>query len=309
REMGRASVSGVLVSSVRTGSPCDNAKPSIEAGDILVSIAGKPVSATDELIRVTEQLLKDKTEQIPVLVGFERKGEDYLTVIKIGPDDSRDQGLEVAKAWLPIGMQVLTADMASALGVEGRSGVRVVQVYPGSSAEKAGLKVGDLIVALDGQRIEATRQEELEVLPTMIRQYKIGSTVKLTVLRNSKELSVQVKLPAIPKPAREMAKYRSDDYDFSVRDIAFMDRIREGWSEKQTGVIAEAVDDGGWASLGGLASGDLICAVDGRMVYDAAGLEKTMAQVASGNSRTFILQVRRGRQNVYLELQAGKVRK
>jgi serine protease Do len=244
-----------------------------------------------------------------VLVEFERKESNYLTVVKIGPDDSRDQGLEVVKAWVPAGIQVLTVDMASALGLEGKRGARIVQVYPGSNAEKAGLKVGDIIVALDGQPIEATRQEDIEVLPTMIRQYRIGSVVELTVLRNARQLALQMKLPAAPKPAREMDRYRCEDYDFSVRGIAFMDRIKEGWSEKQTGVIAEAVDDGGWASLGGLVSGDLIRAVGGYVVNDVAGFERIMQQVMAESSRTIAVQVERKRQNIYLELQAAKNRK
>jgi len=230
-------------------------------------------------------------------------------VLKIGPDDSRDQGLEVVKAWIPAGIQVLTADMAFALGLEGKRGARIVQVYSGSSAEKAGLRVGDIVVALDGQPIEATRQEDLEVLPTMVRQYRIGSAVELTVLRNAGEIKIQMKLPAAPKPAREMDRYRCENYDFSVRDIAFMDRIKEGWSEKQTGVIAEAVDDGGWASLGGLSSGDLIYAVGGYVINDVAGFERIMQQVMAESSRTIIVQVERKRQNIYLELQAAKNRK
>jgi serine protease Do len=309
RRIGRSSLSGVLVKSVRTGSPCDNAKPSLEADDIIVSIAGKPVAAIDELTDITEELLKGETEQIPVLVEFERKESNYLTVLKIGPDDSRDQGLEVVKAWIPAGIQVLTADMAFALGLEGKRGARIVQVYSGSSAEKAGLRVGDIVVALDGQPIEATRQEDLEVLPTMVRQYRIGSAVELTVLRNAGEIKIQMKLPAAPKPAREMDRYRCENYDFSVRDIAFMDRIKEGWSEKQTGVIAEAVDDGGWASLGGLSSGDLIYAVGGYVINDVAGFERIMQQVMAESSRTIIVQVERKRQNIYLELQAAKNRK
>ena len=133
-----------------------------------------------------------------------------------------DPGLEVRKAWLPAATQVLTRDMALQLELEGLTGVRVTQVYPHSSAEKAGLKIGDLIIKLDGEKIPVSEPEDFEVLPTMIREYKIGTKSTFTVMRGKKELDLTIELPESPKLPRELKKYRDDNSELTVREIALL---------------------------------------------------------------------------------------
>ena len=88
---------------------------------------------------------------------------------------------------MPISVQVLTRELAERLGPAGRTGVRVTRVF-GGSAEAAGLKVGDVITALDGNPLEASQPSDAELFATLIRQYKIGSTAKLTIVRDGKPI-------------------------------------------------------------------------------------------------------------------------
>jgi len=155
-EMKRDSRNGVLVTSVRPGGPAGEAKPQIAPSDVLVSVEGKPVNSAAELRTVTAAITEGKTEPTPVLVGFERKQGQYVTVVKVGIKELEDPGLEVRKAWLPVETQVLTRDIARGLGQPDLTGFRVTRVYPGSTAEKAGLQVGDLILALDGEALTAS---------------------------------------------------------------------------------------------------------------------------------------------------------
>ena len=98
----------------------------------------------------------------------------------------------------------------------------------------------------------------------MIRQYKIGSTVQLAVLRAGKEQKVAVTLDQSPRLPREMKKYEDPNFEFRVRDITVADQAEKSWSEGRRGVLVEAVREGGWAALGQLADGDLLLAIDGR---------------------------------------------
>jgi serine protease Do len=239
------------------------------------------------------------------MVAFDRNNDSYLTVVKIGVQDQEDRGIEIIKAWLPISSQVLTSDLAAALNLTDKTGVRVTQVYANTPAEKAGLKVGDVIVALDGTTIEASQPEDTEVLPAMIREYPIGSNVELTVFRDGNEQKIKIELPAAPKPAREMKKYRDENYDFSGRDIAFMDRINEEWDESQTGVIVDSVTDGGWAALGQIRVGDLLYSLNGQTITDVSSLEAVMQKIAEEKPTTVIAQVKRGIHECFLELQAS----
>ena len=103
---------------------------------------------------------------------------NYLSVIKIGPEAEEKRPLEAWKPWLGVSTQVLTNDLADALGLEKTSrGIRISQVFPDTPANKAGLLAGDLIFRIDGQLIQAYRPEDVEVFGNMIKQYRIDSKV------------------------------------------------------------------------------------------------------------------------------------
>ena len=96
-------------------------------------------------------LLK-KSPRPKVLVGFERAGERYLTVVEIGAASPDDPPRDARKAWVPITVQVLTPPLAERLGLKGRTGVRVTRVLD----DKTPLRVGDVILAIDGESVRAT---------------------------------------------------------------------------------------------------------------------------------------------------------
>jgi len=201
KEMKRSSTDGVLISSVRAGGPCNTAKPRLRTGDVIVAVDNESVSNVEELKAFTEQVAAGNGELIPVLVEFERRKQRLLTVVKVGLRKLKDPGLEARKAWLPVASQVLTTDLAKSLGVPGKTGVRVTRIYPEEDASMD-LEVGDLIVGLDGSRIPASQPEDIEVLSSMVRQYKIGSEVKLAVGRDGETITVPVKLPPSRKVTR-----------------------------------------------------------------------------------------------------------
>jgi S1-C subfamily serine protease len=228
-----------------------------------------------------------------------------LSVIDIGRPALEDPGLEARKAWVPVDVQVLTTPLARELGlVEDRKGVRVTRVMGGSAAA-AGLKVGDIITAIDGDPVEASQPSDLDLFATMIRQYKIGSTVKLSVVRDGQEQTLAVALQQSPSLPREMKKYEDPNFEFRVRDVTAMDRADRNWPEGQKGVLVEAVREGGWAALGHLADGDLLLAIDGEATPDVAAVQKKMAQITESEPATIVLKVRRGIRTLFVELQTG----
>ena len=68
----------------------------------------------------------------------------------------KDPGLEVTKAWLPVETQVISREIAQQLGQPDLKGFYITRVYPDSTAGKAGLKAGDFIVAVDGEKLSAS---------------------------------------------------------------------------------------------------------------------------------------------------------
>jgi serine protease Do len=301
-ELKRAGTQGVYVSSVRPSGPCGEAKPSLRAEDIITVVNGHSVNTVDELDKTAVSLGKNSK----VLVGFDRGDEHLLTVVTLG-ETALDEPQEVRKAWLPIQFQVLTSTLAQALGCKANAGVVVSQVVPDSTAAQAGLQVGDIITQVDGQRIASSQPEEADVLPTMIRQYKIGTPVALTVLRAPYQAarSISVKLMDRPRADQDLPHYHDDNFDFEVRDLSPLDRMRERWPLDQKGVLVAEVSPGGWAALAHLAVGDLILSSDGTPVNSVADLKTHMQDVAATHPRHVSLFVRRGIHTLFVELETS----
>jgi serine protease Do len=302
KEKMRTGTSGVLVTSLRAGGPAADAKPGLAEGDVITAIAGKPVKNIQDLKKITRAAMEGKEQPMPLTISFDRNADNFITVVKLGMEDLRDPGFEVRKAWIPVNTQVLTRDIAEEMGLKGKTGVRVVRVYSNAPG-KTDLKVGDIITAIDNAPIPASEPEDSEVFPTMVRQYKAGSTLKLNVIRGGKEIKVQVTPGISPKLAREMRKYRDDWFDLTVRDICFFDRVDRQWAESQMGVIVESADEGGWASLSGLQSGDLITVVDGESIKDAGDFQKRMQKISAAKQKTVVLQVKRGIYTKFIEIE------
>lgn len=302
KELKRSQV-GVLVTSLRQGGPAENAKPAISSEDVIVKVAGKPVTNLDDLKKVTTDTLAGKTDPVPVIVEFDRNADHYITVVNIGTQELLDNGLEVKKAWIPASTQVLTRDIAKILNIPDRTGVRVVQVYPSGAAKKPDLLVGDIIYAINGMPIQSSEPEDIDLFPTMVRQFKVGSTAKLSVLRDGKPLETSIVLLQSPLLAREMKKQRDENFDFSVRDICFFDRVDEQWPTEQTGVLVDSVDQGGWASVGGLSTGDLILSIDGQSTPDITAFQTQMKRVTDTHPKNVVFKVKSGIHELFVEIE------
>jgi S1-C subfamily serine protease len=209
----------------------------------------------------------------------------------------------VAKAWLPVETHVISRDIAKQLEQPALKGFYITQIYPNTTAEKAGLKPGDFITGVDEEKLNASGPEYEEELTTLIHQYDIGKTVQLSVLRDKEKLKIPVELERSPKLKREMRKYRNDDFEFTARDVSFFDRAEEQWPQSQRGALVEDVKSGSWAELGSLSVDDLILEVDGQPVKDVDSLKKIMTDIAQNKRSFVVVKVMRGIHTAYLELE------
>jgi S1-C subfamily serine protease len=196
-------------------------------------------------------------------------------------------------------VQVLTPPLAERLGLAGRTGVRVTEVFDAAVP----LQVGDVILAVDGQAVRATAASDEEVFATAIRRAAIGATIPLTVHRAGAEISVPVTLGAAPPLAREMKRFEDEDFGFRGRDLAAADRRDPRLDDASAGVLVDSVAAGSWASLGRLASGDVVMAIDGRTVANVDDLAARLTEVKKTRPESVVLLVRRGVKSLFLDLQ------
>jgi S1-C subfamily serine protease len=239
-----------------------------------------------------------------VLVTFEREAERLVTVVELGRKDDQDESVETRPAWLAVGTQVLTKDVAEALGAPGRKGVRITRVDEGSTAEKAGLQVGDLVVAVDDTPLEASQPEQSDEFAEVIRQYTPNDTVALTLVREGKPVKVDVRLATAPVPARELKRYRDDNFEFTARDTSYDDTTTNRVARGVSGVMVDNVSEGGWAALGRLQPGDVILSVNGKPTPNIAALETIMKGIAAEKPKTVVLHVARRARQLFVEMEA-----
>ena len=303
REMKRENLDGVLVTSVRPGGPAGESKPAINPDDVIVQVNGAPVKNIADLLDLTHKITAGHTEPVPAVAAFERRADRYLTVVKVGVQELEDPGLEVTKAWLPVETQVISRDIARQLGDPNLKGFCVTRVYPGTTAEKAGLNRGDFITAVDDEKLTAASSEYEDELSTLIRQYDIGKTVDLTVLRDKSSLKIPVVLERSPRLRREMKKYRNEDFEFTARDVSFFDAAEQEWDSDQKGALVENVRSGSWAELGNLRPGDLILEVDGTSISNVEQLRQRLEQIATDRKSVVLMKVQRGIHTLYLEME------
>jgi serine protease Do len=303
KEMKRTNQNGILVNTVRPGGPAGEARPPLESKDVITQVNNEPMFNLNSLIEFTTKLTTGKTEPTLVIVTFERESRRYLTVVDVGIQELHDPGLEVAKAWLAVETHVISREIARQLGKPDLKGFYITQVYPDTSAAKAGLRPGDFILSVDDQKLTAAGPEHEDELADLIRQYDIGTTVELAILRDHQPLKVKVELIRSPKLRREMKKYRNEDFEFTVRNVAFFDRAEQQWSPEQSGALVEEIKSGSWAELAALYTDDLIVEVDGQPVSDIDSLKKIMDEIALARKAAVVMKVVRGIHTAFLEFE------
>lgn len=294
---------GAQIHSLRSGGPANEAKPSLAAGDVILRVGEVAIENVAHLQEITTARVAGKTKAEPVLVTFERGQRQYLTVVELGPEEPDEKPRLAKKAWLGINTQVITRELAEALGLGRKKGVRVTEVFPDTTAAESGLEVGDLLLKLDGSVIQASRREDGEVFENMIRQYPSDAEIELTGLRSGEKLAVTVPLQERPLPPSQFDSYEDLRFEFTVRELSFEDRVSKGLESEERGLYVAQVERAGWGALAGLRNGDLLLEMDGQPVTDLKQFKETMAALAENKPERVVFFIKRGIYTAYKELE------
>ena len=303
KELLRTDNKAVVVQSLRSGGAAAAAKPAIASGDLILAVDGKATPDLSSLSAVSQEITSGKSKPVPVLVSYEHSGRNYLTVVKIGPEPDPDNPGIAKKAWIGIDTQVISDELATALGIPGAKGVRITRVHPGTQAEKAGLTTGDLLLKLDGKVIPASRPEEADLFDTLIRQYRIGTEVTLTVRRDKADLSVKLPLEAGHESTADLASHECKTLEFTSRDLGQYDRVAKKIPADFKGVLVTAITPAGWAALGGLATGDILISIDGTATDSIEILKSILADLEKNKRTPIVMFVRHGITSRFIELE------
>ncbi|MDK2906108.1 MAG: serine protease Do [Petrotoga sp.] len=158
------------------------------------------------------------------------------------------------RAYLGVYISNITEELKKSLGLEVDKGAYVQDLVPGGAAEKAGIKVNDVIVEVNGKKIE-----NVDDLTSLISTYPAGTTVEVVVDRFGERITFNVTLGSQTPEAVEAY------FGIVVRDITSEDRQKYNIRSSIQGVIVEEIQDDTYAL--GLRAGDVITEIAVNGVY------------------------------------------
>lgn len=294
RERRLESTEGVLVDSVRSGSSAELAEPPLIEGDVVRVIDGTAVKSLADLIKQYDQIMA--AEKLPeyLLVEFDRRGKNQLTLLKPKPDKDVDPPREVAKSWIGVAVQPVITKLARQMGKEDAIGFRITRVYPKTIAATSGLKVGDIILSLNGERLKPRGMQDAGLFHRQVRELSTDSSARVTVLREGNEQEVSLALEPTKMTQEEARRDKNRDFEITVREVTFFDRDENRWEDSVQGVLIERVEPAGWAMLGGVRSGDLIQRIGDSQIGNLSDYRKTIEEITKQRPERVVFVVLRG---------------
>jgi Do/DeqQ family serine protease len=216
-------------------------------------------------------------------------------MVRVVVASAKSGGKAVKRPWLGARLQNITPEIAETLGLKTPSGALVVNVTPNSPAAKAGLKVSDLVVAIDGQPIEDPNAFEYRFATR-----PLGGTAQLDAQRSGRPVKLTIALEAAPDTGRDEITLsgRSPFAGAKVANIspAVADELRLDSSVE--GVVITDLSDNATAASVGFQKGDLILAVNNTKINKTSDLEKVTREPA----RLWRIIVVRGGQQINVTL-------
>jgi len=254
---------------------------------------GALINTRSELIGINSQILSPNGGNIGI--GFAIPSDLAKNVM-----DQLVANGRVHRGQLGVGVQALTSDLASGLGLKEVRGVLVNSVAPGSPADRAGLRNGDVITAIDGHPVD-----EPNSLRNRVATTAPDSRVRLSIIRDGKEQQVNAKLgeltaeSATPQRSSAGAGTSTGDRHIGVRVEPLTSSLADelGVRKGTQGLVVRSVDPGGPAARAGVQPGDVIIAVNRQPVRSASEIG---AALKGSSSRPSLLLINRNGQSLFL---------
>ena len=195
----------------------------------------------------------------------------------------------VERGWLGVEIQQVTPDLADSLGVKNASGALVAKETPNSPAEGAGVKVGDVITAVNGDKVADPRD-----LARKIADLGPKKSAELTIWRNGAQQTLDVKLGQMPSDKQAMADSQGDMPQHDDATAFAKLGLRLERAHGQDGVAVASVDPDGPAAEHGLQNGDIIVEAGGKAVSRPSDVSQAIDAAKSEGKKSVLLRVKSG---------------
>jgi Do/DeqQ family serine protease len=212
-------------------------------------------------------------------------------MVRVVVASARSGGKAVKRPWLGARLQAVTPEIAETMGLRRPSGALVANVVAGSPAARAGLKLSDLIVAIDGQAVD-----DPNAFDYRFATRPLGGTADVDVQRGGKPVKLTIPLETAPDVGRnEIAlTTRSPFQGARVANISPAVADEMHLDADTEGVVVTDIADGSIAANYGFQKGDIIVTVNSQKIAKTSDLEKATRET----SRLWRLQILRGGQQI-----------
>ena len=198
---------------------------------------------------------------------------------------------ETKRGWLGVRIQTVTKEIADVEKLKKARGALVASVAPDSPSDKAGIKDGDIILEFDGKKIN-----EMQELPLIVAQTKVGKVVNVKIWRNKKEITKKITLGRLEtsedfkaeKPTKLKATF-IDGLKIEVRKITRDDLVEKKIPLNTTGVVITKIDTE--SPINYLKVGDLIVEAQKRNIKSATELNNLVNAALKTSSKTILIAV------------------
>ena len=259
---------------------------------------GALVNLNSELIGVNSQILAGGPSGGNIGIGFAIPSNMAKSVMEQLLKDGR-----VHRGMLGVNIQTLTEDTAKALDLKDVSGVIVSNVRQGSSADKAGVKRGDVITAINGDKID-----DGNVLRNKVASTPPGTEIKLTVLRDGSPITLTATLDEFDlesagprnqqqEPSGPSVEKQSGKLGLTLQSVTPQIAKQLGLASENEGVVVTDVDQSGVGADAGIARGDVLLEVNRQSVNSPESVQSALEK--AGDKPVLLLVARRG-QTIYM---------
>ena len=185
----------------------------------------------------------------------------------------------VVRGYLGVVPQTVDEEMALALGLDESQGALIASVEPGTPAEKAGLKEQDVVLEIDGRKVNDDNDFRLRVA-----EHNPGDKVKLKVVRNGDIKNITVTLTERPddRPPEQLGEKETKKLGIKVANLT-TDRARRYGFEDEEGVLVTDVKQGSSAYRKGVREGDLITSVNREEVTSVREYDRIIDKLKAGD--------------------------
>jgi len=214
-------------------------------------------------------------------IGFAIPANMVRTMIAGGADPQA----KVVRAWFGGSGQPVTAEIAASLNLPRPYGVLINGTFPGSPAERAGLKAGDVVTAIDGREVD-----DPESLRFRIATLPIGSKTELSFIRKGQPMTASATLIAPPEnPPREETLLKGNQPLAGATIVNLSPAMVEelGIPGPSQGVMITDIAAGSPAARVGFRPGDLMVQVNQTQIDSVTTMKTAMDKAPQGWKITF----------------------